>query len=218
MFNCVTGSNPSNILGILGVLGNANLFLINPKGIIFGTNAQLDLGGSFVASTADSIVFDNDFEFSASDPQAPPLLTINIPLGLQFGKTPGTIINRSIGEGDGLQVQSGKTIALVGGDVLMESGKIDAPGARIELGSVASDSLVHLTPMAVGWDLDYEGVENFLDIQLSEGAFAKTRGESVGDIQLDGRRIAIISGSGVVTSNQGVNLGGSITVKASEVL
>ena len=216
IINRVTGSNPSNILGILGVLGNANLFLINPKGIIFGTNAQLDLGGSFVASTADSIVFDNEFEFSVSNPQALPLLTVNIPLGLQFGKTPGTIINRSIGEGDGLQVQPSKTIALVGGDVLMESGKIDAPGARIELGSVADESLVHLTPMAVGWDLDYEGVENFLDIQISEGAFAQTRGESVGDIQLDGRRIAIISGSGVVTGNQGVNPGGSITVKASE--
>ncbi|MDJ0570083.1 MAG: filamentous hemagglutinin N-terminal domain-containing protein [Pleurocapsa sp. MO_192.B19] len=216
MFNCVTGSNPSNILGILGVLGNANLFLINPKGIIFGTNAQLDLGGSFVASTADSIVFDNDFEFSASDPQAPPLLTINIPLGLQFGKTPGTIINRS--KGEGLQVQPGKTIALVGGDVLMESGIIFAPGAKIELGSVTDESLIHLTPIAFGWDLDYEGVENFQNIQLSEGAFAQTRGESGGDIQLSGKRIAIISGSGIVTGNQGVNPGGSITVTTSESL
>ncbi|MGK7950474.1 MAG: filamentous hemagglutinin N-terminal domain-containing protein [Xenococcaceae cyanobacterium] len=213
IINRVTGSNPSNISGILGVLGNANLFFINPNGIIFGANAQLDLGGSFVASTADSIVFDNDFEFSASDPQAPPLLTVNIPLGLQFGKTPGTIINRSIEEGEGLQVQPGKTIALVGGDVLMESGIISAPGAKIELGSVADDSLVHLT---FGWDLDYEGVENFQDIQLSEGAFAQTRGESGGDIQLDGRRIAIISDSGVVTENRGDNPGGSITVKASE--
>ena len=216
IINRVTGNNPSNILGILGVLGDANLFLINPNGIIFGTNAQLDLKGSFVASTADSIVFDNEFEFSASDPQAPPLLTVNIPLGLQFGKTPGKIINRSIGEGDGLQVQPGKTIALIGGDVLMESGKIVAPGATIELGSVASDSLVRLTPIAFGWDLVYEDVENFKNIQLSEDAFAQTRGQSGGNIQLEGRQIAIISGSGVVTGTQGVNPGGSITVKASE--
>jgi filamentous hemagglutinin family protein len=51
----VTGTNPSNILGTLGVLGNANLFLINPNGIIFGQNASLDVKGSFVATTANAI-------------------------------------------------------------------------------------------------------------------------------------------------------------------
>jgi filamentous hemagglutinin family protein len=77
----VTGNNLSNILGTLGVLGNANLFLINPNGIVFGPNARLDVGGSFFASTADSILFENGVEFAASNPEAPPLLTINIPIG-----------------------------------------------------------------------------------------------------------------------------------------
>ncbi|WP_366516596.1 filamentous hemagglutinin N-terminal domain-containing protein [Microcoleus sp. PH2017_20_SFW_D_A] len=66
IFTRVTGGQPSNILGTLGVQGNANLFLINPKGIVFGPNARLDLRGSFVASTADSIVFNNGFEFSTN--------------------------------------------------------------------------------------------------------------------------------------------------------
>ena len=56
----VTGSNPSQIFGKLGVVeGNANLFLINPNGIIFGSKASLDLRSSFVATTANSIQFED---------------------------------------------------------------------------------------------------------------------------------------------------------------
>src|SRR5918997_3348361 len=76
IFTRITGGKSSNILGTLGVLGNANLFLINPKGIVFGPNARLDVRGSFLASTADSIVFNNGVEFSSANPQAVPLLTV----------------------------------------------------------------------------------------------------------------------------------------------
>ena len=92
----VTGANVSNILGTLGVTGgNANLFLINPNGIIFGENARLDVGGSFVASTASSIKFADGTEFSAVNPSAPPLLTISVPIGLQFNGTEGDIVVRT---------------------------------------------------------------------------------------------------------------------------
>ncbi|NEO92801.1 MAG: filamentous hemagglutinin N-terminal domain-containing protein, partial [Moorea sp. SIO3G5] len=82
----VTGGNISNILGTLGVDGPANLFLLNPNGIVFGHKARLDVAGSFVASTANSLVFGDGQEFSATSPEAPPLLTINITPGLQYGK------------------------------------------------------------------------------------------------------------------------------------
>src|ERR671933_204580 len=81
----ITGNNLSNILGTLGVDGGANLFLLNPNGIIFGPNAKLDIAGSFVASTANSVVFENGYQFSAKNPEAPPLLTVNVPLGVQYG-------------------------------------------------------------------------------------------------------------------------------------
>ena len=81
----VTGTNPSTIFGKLGVLGNANLFVINPNGIIFGRNAQLEIRGSFFASTASSFKFSNGSEFSATNPQAPPLLKVNVTPGLQWG-------------------------------------------------------------------------------------------------------------------------------------
>jgi filamentous hemagglutinin family protein len=93
IFSRVTGNNVSNILGILGVNGNANLFLLNPNGIIFGSNARLDINGSFLATTANSFQFPGGTQFSATNPQAPPLLSINVPLGVQYGSQPGTITN-----------------------------------------------------------------------------------------------------------------------------
>ncbi|MEW6498958.1 MAG: filamentous hemagglutinin N-terminal domain-containing protein, partial [Cyanobacteriota bacterium] len=175
----VTGTNRSEILGVLGTFGNSqpNLFLVNPNGIVFGENARLDMGSSFVASTANSLVFNNGFEFSTTNPQAPPLLTVNVPLGLQYGENPGRIVNQSV---FGLRVQPGRTLALVGGDVALEGGILFALNGRIELGSVAGNSRVSLTPTSTGYALGYESVEDFKDIRLSQGARAASSGEGGG--------------------------------------
>ncbi|MGI0487274.1 filamentous hemagglutinin N-terminal domain-containing protein [Pantanalinema rosaneae CENA516] len=109
----VTGTNPSHILGTLGVDGVANLFLLNPNGILFGQNARLDIAGSFVASTADRLVFGQGLEFSAVNPQAAPLLTINLRPGLQYGSNPGTITNTG-------NLTVGQDLTLAGGNLLLQ--------------------------------------------------------------------------------------------------
>ncbi len=211
----VTGGSISNIDGLIQANGIANLFLLNPTGIIFGPNASLNIGSSFFGSTADSLVFADGTEFSAK-PEVPPLLTVSVPIGLQLRETPGNIIVRGSLSSTGLKVKSDKTLALVGGNVSIEGGKLKAPGGRIELGSVAGNNLVSLTPIAAGWALGYEGVQNFQDIQLSQNALVDTSGESSEDIHLRGREIVITSDSTLAAFNDGATSGGTIALKASE--
>ena len=143
IFSRVTGNNISDIQGLLGVLGNSNLFLINPNGILFGENASLDVNGSFFATSADSVVFGNGFEFSAVNPNQPPLLTIDIPIGLRFRDNPGDIVNQSNANDVGLSVNEGKAISLIGGNVSVENGGIiSAPGGRIELGGLVETGVI----------------------------------------------------------------------------
>jgi len=135
IFSRVTGTDPSDILGTLGVNGAADLFLINPNGILFGENAQLDIRGSFVGSTANGVVFENGTIFSATNPEAPPLLTINVPLGLQYGnQNPAAITNSG-------NLEVGEDLTLVGGTI-SSTGQLAAPAGHLEIAAVNGDATV----------------------------------------------------------------------------
>lgn len=218
----VTGQSRSNIDGFIRANGSANLFLINPNGIVFGPNASLNIGGSFVASTASSLKFDDGFEFSATAPQVAPLLTVSVPIGLQFGSTAGNIINRSqalpindnTGSPVGLQVPTGKTLALVGGDVTLDGGNLTAAEGRIELGSVAGSGLVKLTSIGQGYALGYADVPNFGDILLTQGATVDTSGNTGGTIQVQGNSLSLVGSVLQSVTTLGTSEAGSITINA----
>jgi filamentous hemagglutinin family protein len=139
IFSRVTGSNVSNILGKLGVDGAANLYLLNPNGILFGQNAQLDIQGSFLATTANRFVFPNGIDFGASNPQAPPLLSMSVPIGVQYGTQPGNIVNTGkLGVGQDLtlaalnlevqgQLQAGRDLTLQAQDTLTVRDTVSRP-------------------------------------------------------------------------------------------
>ena len=171
IFSRVTGGNLSDINGLIRANGSANLFLINPAGIIFGENARLDLGGSFLGSTSKSILFPNDIDFSATDTQSQPKLTINAPIGLGFRDEPGNIVNRSTADGVGLRVSSGETISLIGGDVKLEGGLITAPGGIVNLGGLTETGIVDISNSNFGFrDTNRSNVSLSSDAEVSVAA------------------------------------------------
>ena len=112
----VTGGDPSDIRGTIRTtsdLTGAALFLLNPAGIFFGETAQLDVQGSFHASTADVLRFEDGPDFDALDTTPAPLLSAAEPSAFGFTRAdPGLI---AISRSRDLGVPPGETLSLVGG-------------------------------------------------------------------------------------------------------
>ncbi len=230
IINRVTGGNISNIDGLIKANGNANLFLINPAGIVFGENASLDIGGSFLGTTAESVVFEDGFNYSAINPQSEPLLTISVPVGLQMGKNPGAIeLNGSgysldrlinlalfVDSNSNLQVKSGNTLALVGGNINMTGSRVTTTSGKIELGSV-SEGIVNFNSTPARWEFNYKKVSEFGDIKLDR-AIIDAIAFGGGSINLQARNISLKNLSNVIIQNQGFQQSGGININATESL
>jgi filamentous hemagglutinin family protein len=198
----VTGENISKIWGKLGVLGNANLFLINPNGIIFGKNASLDVRGSFVASTARQIEFADTFEFETNPLQTKPLLTVSVPIGLQFGGKEGSIQNQSVATDSngvivGLQVQPERTLALVGGLIALEGGSVQAANGRIVLAAAKGQGIVGLSVSGNNLSLNVPSNIEKADISLTNAKLdVSDRGQ--GSIEMTAQNINILGESRIL--------------------
>jgi len=191
IFSRVTGDSVSNIDGVLGVDGPANLYLLNPNGIFFGPDAELDLKGSFFAGTGDHILFSNDLDFSATAPQSVPLVNFSVPLGVQYGRSPGEIsITTSL-----LTRPEGTTSAFVGGAINIDSATISTPASSLEIGTVAN-SIVKID------------TDNILNLEFEEAMLA-------GDIRIlnstlftgvtgngDGGNLTVTSESAVIQNSR----------------
>jgi len=140
IINRVTGDTPSTILGTIQsrqAFPNANLYLLNPNGIVFGVNAKLDIGGSFTASTGTAIGFNNGQILEAISSKSS--FPNGNPLNIQFGVTQAAgIINQG-----NLTVPSGQQISLVGGTVI-STGELNAQNGRVDILTVDGKHQVEL--------------------------------------------------------------------------
>ncbi|MUG92802.1 filamentous hemagglutinin N-terminal domain-containing protein [Scytonema sp. UIC 10036] len=225
----VTGGSISNIDGLIRSQGTANLFLLNPSGIIFGRNASLNIGGSFLATTANAIQFGDTGIFSATNPETPTQLLAIDPSALLFNQITAPIQNQSIApagltptgfESSGLRVPDGRSLLLVGGDIKMDSGRLRAYGGRVELGGLATPGTVGLAVDGNNLRLSFPENVTRSDVSLTNQASVRVDAGSGGSIAINARNIELLGGS-QLTAGIGEGLGsagavaGDITLNAT---
>src|SRR2546428_9912100 len=214
----VTGTNnPSYIFGTIQTtgFGNANLFLINPAGVVFGPNATLDIGrsigtpGSFHVSTADYIRFNDPSQLDVNkprfyaDPTQSSILTSFSPDAFGFlNPNPAAITV----DGSILQVGLGQTISLVGGNrtftredtgemvpggVTVTGGQLSAPSGHINLVSVASPGEVLFPSLQNGPNVNGDVFTSMGTINLSQGASLDASGDAAGTVVIRGGQLVV---------------------------
>jgi filamentous hemagglutinin family protein len=184
----VTGNNISHIWGTLGVDGAANLFLINPNGIIFGASARLDISGSFVATTSDGIKLGENGLFSAKEPEKSTLLAIQP--GALFTNAQRSYQAEIRNQGS-LAVETGQRLTLQG-DIVTSTGNLSAPGGIVQvLGT---------------------------QVNLLENASINVSSPTGGGTVLLGNGKQVDMGSGVRINADSLNngLGGTVIIKSDE--
>lgn len=146
----VTGNNPSTINGLLASeIPGANLYLLNPRGVVFGLNASLDIGasigqpGSLFVSTADYVKLSDGALFHTVPDIARDALLSSAPVAA-FGFLGPTFEEIRVA-GSTLTLATGTDLSLIGGNISIgaDAGSgtpafISAPSGEINLVSVAS--------------------------------------------------------------------------------
>lgn len=211
----ITGGSSSTIDGLLrSEIPGANLFLINPAGIMFGPNAQLDVQGSFHASTADFVSLGENGRFDAVEPDNS-VLTVAPPSAFGFlGENPASI---SV-QGSSLNIPERETLSIVGGDIQIMGGNLSAPDGRINIASVSSPGeVVPNLPEQPG-ELNVDSCNGPGAIKVSEGTTINVAGEGDG-IFIRGGSFFLEGGSQLSsrTKDSGAGQGATISVVADTV-
>jgi filamentous hemagglutinin family protein len=224
IFARVTGGTRSDIQGLIRSQGTANLFLMNPSGIVFGRTAQLNIGGSFVATTASAIQFPGGAEFSSNSPvnSQSSLLTVN-PSAFLFRQVNVAPIQSNSAN---LRVGDGRSLLLLGGDVILDNSSLSVAtvvGGRAELGGLAASGQVDLAVDGSIFRLSFPNDVLRGDVTLKNSSAVNVIAGGGGSIAVHARNLNVLDGSSLVAgieSGKGssTSQAGDITLDATEII
>jgi filamentous hemagglutinin family protein len=219
----VTGGEPSSIDGTLASrVPGADVYLVNPSGIVFGPDARLDVPGSFHASTADELRFGDGVAFSASNPGRGGLSVASPEaFGFLSGGTPGAVtVDRAI-----LKVADEKALSLVGGDIeiagdgegltfyhtgVNEPGFVQAKAGRVALVAMGGPGAVRAATGAASGAVTGR-------VRLAGGALVDTSGDGGGAALIRGGAV-VMDLAFVFADNEGASdPTGGVTIEAGTV-
>ncbi len=222
----VTGGVQSFIDGLLSSsIDGANLFLLNPSGMLFGPNATLDVKGSFHVSTADYLRFEKGVKFYVN-PAENPLLSVVNPVAFGFlSENPASISTQAA-----LEVPEGETLSLFAGDIqikgsgIQDVAELGAPGGRINIASVASPGVAspgEVIPNTPGEtpDLLVVSFQELGTITISQNAYIEAGGAGGGTVFIRGGRLLVDSSLIYASAKAPLvngNPGAGIDIKVSE--
>jgi filamentous hemagglutinin family protein len=206
----VTGGNPSLIDGPLrSEIPGANLFLLNPRGLMFGPKSSIDISGSFHASTADYLRLGSDGRFDAVYPENS-ILTSAPPSAFGFiGNEPGDIGVEGLLEG-----AAGQILSLTGGNVAITGGMLAVQSGQIHIASAASPGEIEIADSGP----DISAFEKQGEISVSQGAVLNVSGNKAGDIRIRGGKFVISDPDSVIVAITGNADGGEIDIQAKDEL
>jgi filamentous hemagglutinin family protein len=242
----VTGGNPSSIDGTLrSTIPNADMYFLNPYGILFGPNAKLDVQGSFHASTAHYLRLQDGGRFEARQPQNSLLTVAPVEAFGFLDNSIGTIFVTGHGEVNGewkdqptgLRVSEGKTLSLIGGDLTLSKGtffqtvttqnnqetttltelpSLSAPFGRINLASVAQAG--EILPRPTGLDLSHSlsATTQLGNLTLAEHSLVDVSGQGGGSIFIRAGQF-LARDSRLWSNTQGSQNGGKIDIQAHTI-
>ncbi|MGR3277593.1 two-partner secretion domain-containing protein [Acaryochloris marina NIES-2412] len=216
----VTGSNISVINGKLGVLGNADLFFLNPNGILFGGGSHLDISGSFIASTARNILFsdgsffgnENLLTFPSSNAKITGIKLDNNSrditiLGNGHNLSPassenvGAPLDRS--NINGLEPGKSRTIGFFARNLIFDGGVVTSQSGNIEIGSI-KEGTINLNKYKERWLLSYKNISPLGNISFLNQSFVESRGSGDNSVSIYGNKITVDSGSLIAIENSGI--------------
>lgn len=208
----VTGGSASQIDGLLrSTIANANLYLINPKGIAFGPNASLDVSGAFHASTADYLKFADGARFDVANPGAS-TFTSAAPAAFGFVAPVPAGISAN---GTMLSMAPGKELSLIGGDIRLDGATLSAPSGRVNLASSASAGGIAIEAAGIA----SQSVSKFGAVTLSNTLVETggAAGAAAGAIYIRGGRF-VLENSTLYSANAASAAGGPISAVLADEL